>query len=118
MGGPLSKLEEPMKKLQIWEGLGATKPVGMALEPAWRALEPAGRALEPAWRALEPAGRALEPDGRALEPARRALEPGVRVSGRPQGDRTDGRTEGRKISPFYRTCVRPVNERMHIRLGD
>ena len=50
-----------------------------------------------------PAGRASEPAGMALEPAGRAPKPGGRARWEAPAGGTDGRTDGRKISPFYRT---------------
>ena len=93
--------------------LRAQEPASQALDPASQASEPARQASEPASQASEPASQAsealrpawlaLRPDWMGLRPAWLALGPlrggtDIRMDGR-----TYGRTDGRKISPFYRT---------------
>ena len=60
------------------------------LRPGWLALRPVWLALRPAWLALRPDWLGLRPAWLAL-----GLQGGARTS--------YGRTDGRKISTFYRT---------------
>ena len=103
---PPSRAQEPARQA-LDPASQASEPARQAsepLRPGWLALRPGWLALRPGWLALRPAWLALRPDWLGLRPAWLALGPsrGGRMYGRTDV-RTYGWTDGRKISPFYRT---------------